>query len=127
VGAPADAIRDLIRTIVSTGILASPRYVKDDIIELRRVFPDDEQFARAIRSVTARLRALRKDEGVMLTHQLRTWRRVRFSSGVSDHADLRLIFRVKGRRIELGAFGHRGDPESIYYRILSRKGERPRN
>jgi hypothetical protein len=37
-----------------------------------------------------------------------------------DRADLRIIFRPDGSGFELRAFGHRHEPESLYFRAAKR-------
>jgi mRNA-degrading endonuclease YafQ of YafQ-DinJ toxin-antitoxin module len=122
VGAPADAIREFVRELVKLPIVAQSSHVKDDIAELRRAYPQDDEFAQALRSVTRRLRNLRPDEGSELDHELDGWWRVKFSSGIDEQrADLRIIFRPTKDGFELRAFGHRHDPASIYFRSLARR------
>lgn len=119
-GAVADAIRELIATLGEAGVEAKPRYVKDDIVELRAVFKDDLEFARALRSVSKNIGSLRSAKAIGLDHDLEGWWRIKFSSGNVDRADLRIIFRFSGDAIELRAFGHRHDPESIYRKSTNR-------
>lgn len=123
-GAPADAIREFVRELVKLPIAARSAHVKEDIAGLRRAFPQDDEFARALRSVTRRLRNLRPDEGSELDHELDGWWRVKFSSGFDERADLRIIFRPIKDGFELRAFGHRHDPASIYFRSLARRSGR---
>jgi hypothetical protein len=122
VGTPADAVREFMHALIDMSIAAKPRHVKDDIVELRRAFPKDEDFSRALRAVTHHLRRLRPEEGNALDYDLRGWRRVKFPSGVTDYADLRLIFRPLKNGFELRAFGQRHDPESVYRRATTRGG-----
>jgi hypothetical protein len=120
VGAPADAIREFVRTLAELRFRAKPHHMKDDVADLRRAFPSDSAFAQALRAVTNRLRNLRAGEGVELDHDLDGWSRVKFSSGAVDHADLRIIFRSDRDGFELRAFGHRHEPESVYFRAATR-------
>jgi hypothetical protein len=110
-----------MRALADLSFAAKPSYVKDDITELRRAFPDDGEFARALQAVTRRLRDLRPDDGAELDHDLEGWWRVKFSSGVRKGAELRIIFRPIEDGFELRAFGHRHDPESIYFRLQTRR------
>jgi hypothetical protein len=119
-GEPADAIREFVRTLVDLPIAAKPQHVKVDVAELRRAFQNDEEFARALRAVTRRLRNLRTG-GAQLKYDLDGWSRVKFSSGNVDHADLRIIFREGQGEFELRAFGHRHEPESVYFRAAARR------
>jgi hypothetical protein len=93
----------------------------DDITELRRAFPRDEAFSSALRAVTHNLRRLRSEDGVELDHDLSEWRRIKFPSGITDYADLRIIFRPTEGGFELRAFGQRHDPESVYQRAAARE------
>lgn len=95
-------------------------HVKADIAELRRAFPADEDFAAALRAISRRLRALPIADSSELDHDLAGWLRVKFSSTVADHADLRIVYRTVEDGTELRAFGHRHDPESVYYRATKR-------
>lgn len=119
-GAPADSIREFLDALQDEHIAAVPRYVRDDIVELRAAFREDKEFAKALRSITARLRKLRSAGATALDHDLGGWWRMKFSSGNSDRSDLRIIFRVTTDAIELRAFGHRHDPESIYRKSARR-------
>ena len=101
-GAPADAVA------------AAPRHVKDDLRELPRAFPTDDDFAKALRAIARRLPLLARHEAASPDHDLGGWHRIRFSSGVTSAADLRIIFRRTKAGVELRAFGHRHDPESVY-------------
>jgi hypothetical protein len=121
VGEPADAIREFVRTLADLPIAAKPHYVKVDVAALRRAFQNDEDFARALRAVTRRLRNLRARNAAQLNHDLDGWPRVKFSSGNVDHADLRIIFREDQGEFELRAFGHRHEPESVYFRSAARR------
>jgi hypothetical protein len=87
---------------------------------MRRAFPADDDFAAALRAVARRLRTLHLIEGVGLDRDLSGWLRAKFSSTVVDRADLRIIYRTDARGIELRAFGHRHDPESVYFRAARR-------
>jgi hypothetical protein len=121
VGAPADAIREFVRSLAHLPIAAKPHHVKDDVAELRRAFQSDEAFAQALRAVARRLRNLRTGDGAILNHDLDGWSRVKFSSGNVDYADLRIIFRQDRDGFELRAFGHRHEPESVYFRAATRR------
>lgn len=123
-GAPADAVRELVRALATLPIAAQPAQVRADLADLRRAFPRDDQFARAVRSVTRRLGSLRPDEGSELDHDLVGWWRVKFSSGIDERADLRIVFRPIKDGFELRAFGHRYDPTSIYSRSVARSRRR---
>ena len=123
-GSPADAIREFVRALATLPIAAQPAHVKDDVADLRRAFPRDDDFAQALQSVTRRLRNLRPDEGLELDHELDGWWRVKFSSGIDERADLRIIFRPTKDGFELRAFGHRHDPASIYFTSATRRSRR---
>ena len=120
-GAPADAIREFTRTLAEIPVAAEPRHVKDDIAALRRALKEDADFARALRAVTQRLRHLRPGEGAELDHDLDGWWRMKFSSGIADYVDLRIIFCPVDDGFELRAFGHRHEPESVYFRAVARQ------
>jgi hypothetical protein len=120
VGEPADAIREFARALADEKIAAVTSQVKADIAELRRAFPADDDFATALRAVSRRLRALAMARGSELDHDLAGWFRVKFSSTVVDDADLRIIYRSGPDGTELRAFGHRHDPESVYFRAAKR-------
>jgi len=109
-----------MRTLAGLPIAANPRYVKDDITALRRAFPKDEEVSQALRAVTSHLRRLRRKTGTALDHDLNGWRRVKFSSGITDRTDLRIVFRPAEGGFELRAFGPRYDPESVYFKAASR-------
>ncbi len=120
-GAPADAIREFNQTLTDMQIAAVVANVKADVAGMRRAFPADDDFAAALSSVSRRLRSLRVAHGTDLDHTLSGWLRVKLSSTVVDHADLRIIYRAGAEGIELRAFGHRRDPESIYLRAAGRR------
>jgi hypothetical protein len=117
--AAADAIREFVRALPDASIVAEIRYVQDDISALRRAFPKDNDFSQALRSVSRHLRRLRPDTGAELDYDLSGCRRIKFRSGMTDHADLRIIFRSVGSTFELRAFGARHEPESIYRRAAA--------
>jgi hypothetical protein len=94
--------------------------MKTDIAELRRAFPGDEHFAAALRSISSGLRSLQKAGGTELDRELTGWIRVKLSSTVVDRADLRIIYRAVPKGFELRAFGHRHDPDSVYFRAAKR-------
>jgi hypothetical protein len=120
VGAPADAIREFTQTLADVPVVAVASHVRDDLFELRRAFASDDDFAAALRAVARRLRTLHVAGGEELDHDLAGWLRIKFSSTVVDRADLRIIFRKTSDGIELRAFGHRHDPESVYFRAARR-------
>jgi len=124
VATPADAIREFVRALATLPIAADPAHVKDDVAALRRAFPRDDDFTRALQSVTRHLHNLRPDKVSELDHELAGWWRLKFSSGIDQRADLRIIFRPTKDGFELRAFGHRHDPASIYFRSASRRSRR---
>lgn len=119
-GAPADAIREFTQTLIDTGIAAVASHVRVDIAAMRRAFPADDDFSAALRAVSRRLRSLRTVDGSDLDYTLIGWLRVKFSSTVVDHVDLRIIYRAGADGLELRAFGHRTYPESVYLRAAAR-------
>lgn len=119
-GKPAEAIREFTRALGTLRIRAKPRHLSDDISALRRVFQDDGNFAAALRSVTVQLPKLGTYEAKALQYDLDGWSRIRFSSAINCEADLRIIFRRTTTGVELRAFGHRHEPESVYLRATER-------
>jgi mRNA-degrading endonuclease RelE of RelBE toxin-antitoxin system len=116
---PADAIRRLVKALANLPIDYDLRYVRDDLSNLRSVFPmDDENFASAVDATTHMLDLLMSQPtiGKELDHKLVGWRRVKYPSRSGGFANLRIIYRVdkKTNRVELRAFGHRNNPVSIY-------------
>jgi hypothetical protein len=113
VGAPADAIREFLQT------LADPEMslICAGHFRLMRILqPRFEQFLDGY--------ALCQWLALQSSNQdLVGWVRVKFSSAVVDHTDLRIIYRTGLDGTELRAFGHRRDPESVYNRAAKRQCE----
>jgi hypothetical protein len=101
-------------------ITAAVAHIKADLAGLRRAYPADDDFAAALRAVSRRLRSLRIGDGIDLDSELTGWSRVKFSSTIVANA-VRIIFRPDTDGIELRAFGHRHDPESVYLRAAERR------
>lgn len=115
---PADAKRSFFRAIQTPGIKVVPKYVASDLYDLRRAYPNDEDFARAIdASAKEILLALRnpQDHGIELEHGLEGWRRSKFPTESGGEATLRLVFRPGAAGIEVLAFGDRDFPDSVYF------------
>jgi hypothetical protein len=102
-------------------IVAKASHIRADLADLRRSFPADADFARALRAVTSQLRRLGVSEAGNLGYKLDGWSRLAFSSGNAARAELRVIFRAYAEGFELRAFGHRSDPESVYLRARARR------
>ncbi|HTU71521.1 MAG TPA: hypothetical protein VMF11_14560 [Candidatus Baltobacteraceae bacterium] len=108
----------------TTGVAVVPAYVARDLANLRRAFPEDGQYARAIIAVASEIQralAAPRDFGIELDRELDSWRRSKFPSKNRETADLRLIFRAAGNGgIQILAFGDRQFPDSVYYTAKER-------
>ena len=127
---PAAAIQALGVLLRKHPVLVDPSLVAEDLASLRRVFPDDADFASAVLAVGgAVVQACVKGAlfGVPLQYQLQTWHRVAFPSrpGRKSKADLRRVFRPTGKgAVEILAFGHRQKPQAIYLTAKTRSSAR---
>jgi len=130
---PAHAIKALYRALRLPNVWVVKSYVAQDLANLRRAFPLDNEFAGAVLAVAKELLfALRAPavHGTPITYALDGWRRSRFASGRSPVSDLRLIFRKRAydSGIEVLAFGHREIPDTVYHTAAQRNtGPRPKN
>jgi hypothetical protein len=123
---PAAAIDALGVILHNHPVLVDPMLLSEDLVCLRKVFPDDADFISAVLSVgTVIVQACVKGVkcGTPLQYQLQTWHRVAFSSrpGRKSKADLRLVFRpTENGTIEILAFGHRHKPYAVYLSAKAR-------
>lgn len=96
-------------------------HVAEDLANLRLAYKNDAAFAAAVKAVAAAIQTAlvqRERFGTRLEHGLMGYYRAKFQSDRKPKAvaDLRLVFRPvpKSDEIELVAFGHRFDPQSVY-------------
>jgi len=121
---PASAKRELLALLALGTIQYNPRQIVDDVASVRRAYPEDADFADALRAVKqGLLDALRDPEGcgVATEHDLDGWRRSKFALRTGEEASLRLVFRpLANGKIRLLAFGHREFPDTVYYTAARR-------
>lgn len=116
---PADAKAALTAVLGDPQLFFDPRFVKDDLMALRRVFAqDDDGYAEAVKQTALEIvRAQRKPltYGEDLGHDLSGWRRSKYASTKGGEADLRLVFRKHDKQLEILVFGRRRsfDPEGL--------------
>ena len=118
---PGAALATLRRVLQTPGVLAEPAHVADDLANLRLAYPDDPAFAAAVGAVAGAIQTAlvqREQFGTCLEHGLKSYYRAKFQSERKPKAaaDLRLVFRPipQTNAIEIIAFGHRFDPQSVY-------------
>jgi hypothetical protein len=115
---PNEVIRLLYHAIGRAGITIAPKYVAQDLANLRRAHTDDATFANAVQAIAREiLVALRSPAtyGEDTEYQLSGWRRCKFPSISGGPAHLRLVFREReAGGMEILAFGDRELPQSVY-------------
>ena len=96
-------------------------HVAQDLANLRLACDSDAAFAAAVKAVAAAIQTAlvhREKFGMRLEYGLKGYYRARFQAERKPKAaaDLRLVFRPvpQSEDIEVVAFGHRFDPQSVY-------------
>lgn len=121
---PNEAIRLLYSALAQPSVAIVPKYVAQDLANLRRAHSDDVAFSNAVRAVAKEiLAALRNPAkyGVDTEFALVGWRRCRFASIKGGAPHLRLVFRKRNSGgIEILAFGDRAFPDSVYLTATQR-------
>lgn len=122
--APALALQLFGEILKKQPVLVDTNFVARDLVALRQAFPNDSEFATAILAISKEIvHACRRREkhGKKLAFELVGYRRAAFRSGVTDRADLRLVFRpVADEKTEILAFGHRHVPRAVYLAAKNR-------
>jgi hypothetical protein len=119
--APAVAIAALRRVVQTPGVLIEPAHLAEDLANLRLAYTEDAGFAAAIGAVAGAIQtalAQREQFGTRLEYGLKRYYRAKFQAERKPKvaADLRLVFRPipQTNQIEIIAFGHRFNPQSVY-------------
>ncbi len=120
---PADAKKILYKVLGAGGIGIVPAFAAQDLANVRRAYPNDDDFAFASVAIAKEIRAALASpatHGVPVEHDLSGWRRSKFGSREGLAANLRLVFRESKGGMEILAFGDREFPESVYYTAKDR-------
>lgn len=102
--------------------------VAEDLIALEQAFPEPSRYAAVLEQVLREIRLVKRQpgSGKPTWGRLSGWRRLAFQSlrRRGHPADLRIVFRSDGEKLELLGFGHRHWPEGFYRRLGSRPAQR---
>lgn len=111
--------------IANLGQMVETDDVVLDLANLAIVWPDPEDFEAAVSSTCRAIRQVSDDavDTSGLTYQLEGWNGYHYQLRPERHtpADLRLVYRpCEPGRIEVLAFGHRKEPDSVYLKAKRR-------
>ncbi len=116
------ALRDAIVAIAEVkNVLTDPRALAEDALALSHALPDEREYRAAIANTCRALEQLAygKVQSSSLKYVHEGWLSYHYQHTVAQgaRADMRIMYRLEGKKLKVRGFGHRDIPEDFYVRM----------
>lgn len=116
------ALRNAIVAIAEVkNVLTDPRALAEDALALSYALPDEREYRAAIANTCRALEQLAdgKVQSSSLKYVHEGWLSYHYQHTVAQRAcaDMRIMYRLEGKKLKVRGFGHRDIPEDFYVRM----------
>lgn len=116
------ALRDAIVAIAKVkNVLMDPRALAEDALALSYALPDEREYRAATANTCRALEQLAdgKVQSSSLKYAHEGWFSYHYQHAVARgaRANMRIMYRLEGKKLKVRGFGHRDMPEDFYTRM----------